>query len=158
MKQKEKEQYERNRNIEINQLDWLPNENLKEVIQKVAHSFGLDNYRPEHIDAAHRIPNRNKEKPSTIIIQFKHREGRDAWVAQRKKVVTNDDIHKNGNGRRIYLNENMTPHYKELFWKTKMYAKEHNIKYVWFLRGKIMTRKQEGDKEVKIVRSEKDLN
>jgi hypothetical protein len=31
---------------------------------------------------------------------------------------------RNGNRGKIYLNENMTPHSKSLFWKTKNFAKE----------------------------------
>lgn len=154
---KEKDQYERNRNLEINQLDWLPNENIREVVQRVADKFNIKSFKHEQIEAGHRIPNRNKTKPSVIILQFKHREFRDAWLATRKKIVTNNDIYSNDHGNRIYLNENMSPFYKNLFWKAKSFAKENNIKYVWFMRGKIMMRKDETHEEVKWVRSEEDL-
>jgi len=63
----EKEQYDRNRNIEINELDRLPNEKLPEVVRKLANAFGITFYRPEMIDAAHRIPNKNKNKPDCLI-------------------------------------------------------------------------------------------
>ena len=154
---KEKEQYDRNRNLEINQMDWLPNENLKEIVQRVADNFNIKSYKPEQIEAAHRIPNRNRQKPSAVIIQFKHRDYRDAWLEHKKRIVTNDNMYRNGNRKRIYLNENMSPYYKSLFWKAKTFARENNIKYVWFRRGKIMMRRNEDEKEVKVIRSEEDL-
>ena len=155
---REKEQYDRNRNLEIGQLDWMENEKLPEVIQRVAENFNVQNFRQEQIETAHRIPNRDKDKPSVLIIQFKHRESRNQWLEQKKRIVTNDNIYRNGNRRRVYLNENMTPYYKNLFWKTKNYARSNNIKYVWFKNGKIMMRRSELDKEVRVVRNDEDLN
>lgn len=154
---REKDQYERNRNLEINGLDWLPNEDLPQVVQKVATAFGVKNYKKEMIDAAHRIPNKNKDKPSTLIMQFKHRDCRDAWLRAKKTIVTNDSLYRNGNGKRVYINENMSPYYRELFWKTKAFAKENGYKFVWFLRGKVMMKKNEGDKDVFVIKSEADF-
>lgn len=154
---KEKEQYDRNKNLEINQLDWLPDENIREVVENLAKNFNVQGFEDNHIDAVHRIPNRDKNKPSVLIIQFKHRDCRNMWLDQRKRIVTNDNMYRNGNRRRIYLNENMTPYTKSLFWKTRNFAKENNYKYVWFRNGKIMMRKDEHHEEVKIIRGEEDL-
>jgi hypothetical protein len=157
MEVKEKDQYDRNRNLEINGLDWPNNENLQETVQRVADAYGVNFYKPDQVDVGHRIPNKNKNKPSAIIIQFKHRESRDAWLSSRKKIVTNDNIWRNGNGSRVYLNENMSPYFKELFWKTKNFAKEKNIKFVWFRQGKIHMRTHEND-SFRIIKSEEDLH
>lgn len=154
---KEKEQYDRNRNLEINQLDWLANEKLNDLIPKLAQIFNVRNFRQDQIETMHRIPNRNKNKCSSIIIQFKHREYRTEWLRNRKVNVTNDDVYKNGNKNKVYINENMSPYYKTLFWKTKMYAKSNNIKYVWFSNGKVHMRVNENEERVITVRSELDL-
>ena len=82
---KDKEQYDRNRNLEVNQLDWLPDENLGQVIKSLANNFNIT-YHESEIETAHRIPNRNKKKPSTIIIQFKHRNSRDKWLNEKKEL------------------------------------------------------------------------
>lgn len=153
----EKDQYERNRNLEINQLDWLPEEKIPDVVERLAHAFGVTFFKHEMVDAAHRLPNKNKSKPSTLLLQFKHRDCRDAWLQAKKKIVTNNNIYNNGNGNRIYLNENMTPYYRDLFWKVRKHAKEKGFKFVWFLRGKIMVKKNESDRDVFIVRKESDL-
>jgi hypothetical protein len=154
---KEKDQYDRNRNLEINGLDWPTQENLRDTVQRVANCYGLDFHRAEHVDVGHRIPNKNKNKASTIILQFKHRESRDAWLAAKRRIVTNDNVFGNGHGSRIYLNENMSPFYKDLFWKTKNFAKENEYKYVWFKQGKIMMRKHEKDNLVRVIKCEADL-
>ena len=152
----EKEQYDRNRNLEINEMDMMTNENSTDLVCKLANKFGIEHFRPDMIDKVHRIPNNNKNKCSTLIVQFKFREARDAWLKAKKHVVTNDDLFGNGNGKRVYINENMSPFYKNLFWKTKTHAAENKIKYVWFARGKVLMRKTEKD-TVTWVRSEKDL-
>jgi hypothetical protein len=153
---KDKEQYDRNRNLEIGQLDWLTNENLPQVISELAKNFNIQ-HNDNEIETAHRIPNRNKEKPSVIIIQFKNRNYRDKWLQQRKRIVTNDNMYRNGNRKRIYLNENMTPYTKSLFWKTREFARQFDYKYVWFRNGKIMMRKDGDTQTVNIVHEEDDL-
>ena len=65
---------------------------------------------------------------------------------------------QNQNGKRVYVNENMTPHYRQLFWRAKNYAKENNIKYVWFKNGKVLMRRSDEEKTVITVKSEGDLN
>ena len=154
MNTRERDQYERNRNIEVHNVDQAKNENLRDVVGKLATAFGIRYYRPEMIDAAHRLPSKNKDRPPAIIIQFKFRDSRDAWINEKKTVVTNDQLFANSNGTRIYINENMTPYYKDLFWKTKKHARENNIKFVWFLRGKIMVRIKEGDKRIYVCSKE----
>ena len=153
---KEKEQYDRNRNLEINQLDWLQEENLKQVINDLARNFNIAHQDAE-IETAHIIPNRNRNKPSTVIIQFKHRNSRDKWLNEKKRIVTNDNMYRNGNRQRIYINENMTPFMKTLFWKTKTWAKQNDYSYVWFKNGKILMRKNKEEEEVKTIHEEEDL-
>ena len=157
LKQHESEQYERNKNIEINGLDEVKNENVNDIMQKLATAFKVDDFKLNMVDKMHRIPSKNKDKPNTLIVQFKHRMDRDKWLESKKKTVTNDQILQNANGKRIYVNENMTPYYRQLFWKTKNYAKENNIKYVWFKNGKVLTRVDEKEKKVTVIRSEMDL-
>ena len=156
LESKQREQYDRNRNLEVNQLDWLQDENLNQVIKNLASNFNIE-YHESEIEAAHRIPNRNKNKPSSVIIQFKHRNSRDKWLNEKKRIVTNDNMYRNGNRQRIYINENMTPYMKTLFWKTRNFAKENSFDYVWFRNGKIMMRKNKEEKEVIMIREDDDL-
>jgi len=157
LSQCEKEQYDRNKNIEINGLEENPKENLHDVMKKMADAYGIQDYRTDVVEKMHRIPSKNKEKVSSIIVQFKRREDRDKWISAKKRTVTNDQILQNSNGKRIFVNENMTPHFRQLFWKAKNFAKENKYKYVWFKNGKVLMRKEESDKAVMVIRSERDL-
>ena len=155
--QHEMEQYERNKNIEINGLDEIRNESTHDVIKKLAKAFVIEDFKPDTVEKAHRIPNKNKDKTNSFIVQFKNREARDKWIEAKKKIVTNDQLLQNGNGRRVFINEHMTPYYRQLFWKTKNHAKENNIKFVWFKNGKVLTRVSADEKKVVVIRSENDL-
>jgi len=126
-------------------------------LHKIAQQFDINTYNATQVDKAHRIPNRNPNKNEAIVVQFKCRVDRDAWITARKKVVTNDAAFSNGNRKRIYINEHLTPYYKSLLWKTKEHAKLKGYKYVWIKNGRIAMRKAEGDKNVYTIRSELDL-
>lgn len=51
----------------------------------------------------------------------------------------------------------MTAAYKDLFWKAKNRAKETGHKYVWFKRGKLYVRKDQGDR-VNRISVEEDIS
>lgn len=52
--------------------------------------------------------------------------------------------------RYIYYNNYLTQTNSNLFYKTRMYAKEHNYKYIWFRDYKIFIRKNETNKVILI--------
>lgn len=51
----------------------------------------------------------------------------------------------------IYVNEQMTLAYKDLFFKTRNAVKEVGYKFIWFKNNKIFVRKNEGSKVIIIV-------
>ena len=156
-KQNDKDQYERNRNLEIANVATCRNEVIEDTMERIAHCFGVPNYDFIQIDKVHRLPAKKDPSISSIIVQFKYRHDRDHWLNFKKKIVTNDACFGGGNPTRIFLNEQMTPYYRQLFWKTKEFAKENELKFVWFKDGKLRVRRDEGSKEVIIAQSEKDL-
>lgn len=156
IEQYEQEQYMRNKNIEIANVDVCQNEDIVDTIERIAKQFNISHDLKE-VEKAHRVPTRNPNKTPNIVIQFKTREDRDKWIKSRKKTTTNDDCFKNGNGRKIFINEHMTQYNKNLFWKTKEYARQNQIKFVWFREGKVRMKKDESQKIIQIVRSESDL-
>jgi len=159
--QNEMEQYSRNRNLEILGVEKpqeKPQENVREIVRKIAEVLQLDNFEAEQIEMCHRIPSRNTERAESIIVQFKSRVHREEWLEKRKKkVVTNAQIGNKDNKKRIYINEHMTQYYKQLFWKTKQYAKVKQIKFVWIKNSKIYIRGSEDQKEIRWIRKEEDL-
>jgi hypothetical protein len=49
---------------------------------------------------------------------------------------------------RIYINENLSPFFRELLWKSKIRAKEAGYKFIWYSFGKILVRKDASDNKV----------
>lgn len=145
------EQYSRNKNIEINGVIQKENENIIDVVSKVIAVLGVE-LGIDDIEVAHRIPTRHQDRPSPIIVQFLKRKIRDEILSRRQThVITNDYVFKDNRiAGRIYVNESLSPFYKELFWKTKNYAKENNYTYVWFKNNKIKVRKSDGSNAITI--------
>lgn len=149
------EQYGRNRNIEIHNVPEKNGENLEEITQKISEKLGIK-ITEEEIEVAHRIPTKNTHKPKPIIVQFRSRKIRDKIVADRKKTITQREVVVNGTSDRVFINENLSPYFKDLLWKAKNRAKELQYRFVWFSRGKVLMRKEEG-KNVFEVKTEEDL-
>jgi len=61
-----------------------------------------------------------------------------------------------GNGG-IFVNNYLTQYNSNLFFKSRMFAKENNFKFVWFNDGKIFIKKSESSK-VNIIYDETDLS
>jgi len=154
--QNEMEQYSRNKNIEIFGVESEKNEDLSDTINRIAEGLNLHSFRHDHIDKAHRLPTRNKNRPETIVIQFKTRHYREEWLMAKKGRINNDDIFRNGNNEKIYVNEHLTPFYKTLIWKSKQQLKT-TFKYIWFKEGRIHLRKDDSVKQIHTIKSEEDL-
>ena len=50
----------------------------------------------------------------------------------------------------VYINKQLTPHFKKLIWLTKTKAKSTNWKFVWFKNYKVLEKKSEGDCTIEI--------
>ena len=58
--------------------------------------------------------------------------------------------------KKIFVNENLTNSRKFLLWKTRQIADQKNVKYVWTINGKILTRKTDLA-TVETIETENDL-
>ena len=69
--------------------------------------------------------------------------------------VTNSRIGNGNSEQRIYINENLTPYYKTVFWKAKIRAKEIGFTFVWLRSGIIFV---SHDKKSHLIRIEKEID
>lgn len=152
----ELEQYSRGRNIEIKGVEESPNENLKQVVVKIANKLGEAEITEKDIDIVHRVGNMNNRSPKDIIVQFKDRESRNKMLSKKKRRVVSSEVTGGRNDDTVYLNEHLTPFNKQLFWEAKIKSKECNYRFVWSKDGKIFVRKNEKDRAYRI-RNEEDL-
>lgn len=150
------EQYGRNCNLELCEVKETEGENLENIVLNVAKK--MDIYlEPNDIDIVHRLPGK-KDKIRSIIVQFSSRKKRDEFIVKKNKIkVTNNDAARNGSDSKIYVNENMTPYFKNLLWKTKTAAHANGYTFAWFRFGRILVRKDESAGVIRI-NNETDLD
>lgn len=152
----ELEQYSRCKNIEIKGVEECPDENLKQLVVKIANKLGATEIIEKNIDIVHRVGNMNNRSPKDIIVQFKDRESRNRVISNKKVRIVSNEVTGGKNVNPIYLNEHLTPFNKQLFWEAKLKSKECDYRYVWVKDGKIFVRKNEKDRACRI-RNEEDL-
>lgn len=150
------EQYSRKCMLELGNVACNKNENLTEVAIKVAEKVGVQLVASE-IQAVHRLGKINEAKIPNVIIELTSRPKRDLWLAQRKKVVLNVDITGQEKGR-IFLNEALSPFYKDLNYKVRNIIKNVNEKFfVWYRDYAICIRKDEENGKIIKIQSINDL-
>ena len=146
------DQYGRNKNIEIANIEEKRGEDIEEIVLKLAEKLDVE-LAAHEIEGAHRLPTRNADKVSPIIVQFASRKKRDQFL-DKKKTVISSNLLTGGTSvvgqRKIYINENLAPFYKELFWNTKQRAKDAAFKFVWIKRGRIFVKKNETEPVIHI--------
>jgi Baculovirus FP protein len=134
---------------------------VEDIVLDLAEKLGIA-LRVDEIEAAHRLPTRQANRPSRIIVQFASRKKRDLFISKKKSVITSqlligDSLNSVAGQKRIYINENLIPFYKDLLWRAKERAKEAGYKFVWFKRGKILV-KQNEDSTIISINSFADLD
>lgn len=130
------EQKELKNSVEVNGFKVSLNEPPHEIATRISSAFGL-NLEPED---KYRFIKSSDTKPSRLIYTFKDEIKKITMMNFKKNnnVSHLADVNKN-----IYVNEALTPYYKNLLWTTKIKAKEKKFKYIWFRNGKLLARKSE---------------
>jgi regulator of replication initiation timing len=145
------EQYNRNKNIQIDGVPEIPNENVGVILQKISHVVGLPLNITSDIQAMHRIPTKRERGPKPIIVQFSNRQTRDEFLSKCKKTkITSIDFAEHVPQTNVYVNEHLTPYNKSLLFNAKK-LKERGWKFIWIKEGKIFARKDDGGKRIRLT-------
>lgn len=140
----ESEQRELKTCVEVNGFRVSPNEPPQEIANRISSAFGIN---LETMDQFKYIKP-TEIKPPRLIFTFK----------DETKKITMMNARKNNNvsllladvNKKVYVNEALTPYYKNLLWNTKIRAKEKKIKFIWFKNGKLLARKSEDSPIIEI--------
>lgn len=144
------DQYHRRENIEIHGLEMKNNENIPNIIGNLANCLNIP-YSTDMVIAAHRLKNNKKsQRPPAIIIRFANRNISEMWIKKKKTGVMSRNIIENGSSSVIYVNENLTPMNKELFWNARVKAKKLKFKYVWVKNGVVFMKRDDASTTIKI--------
>lgn len=157
------EQYGRRRNIEVFGLETTPNEDVYELVEKVAKIYD-SNFQKDEIEFAHRLPTKNTQRPPSIIAVMKSRKKREellerAQTKRKEAKIKQAEIYPKCKGKdnTVYIKENLSAFFKKLLWKTRSKADELNYKYVSYENCKVIVKKNKGDPKITIL-SEKDID
>lgn len=143
------EQYSRNKNIEIKGLPASDDEDLPEILKKLGDTIG-EPITKSDVDICHRVPTKDGGCPN-IVVQFHSRTKRDAVVEKaRKKRVRTDELGAPGRSP-VYVNDHLCPDLKILLGKAIARKNEKQWKYVWTKEGKILARKTDTSRVLRIT-------
>lgn len=153
---------EKGKNIEIVGLEEQKNENLEHTIETIASKLGVESMICEAMrvgEESKTEKDRREKKPRPIVITLATRTARDKWLATRKThQLTNNDIFANGNMQRIYVNEHLTKHMRNLLWTAKNELKP-TYKYIWVQNGRVLIKKDDpNDTKIRSIRTLSDIN
>lgn len=85
-------------------------------------------------------------RPRPLSVRLARRSTRDALLsaARVRRRFTTEGMGLTGAARPFYINERLTKHNRQLFYKTRELAKQLQWKYVWTRDGKIYARQEHG--------------
>ena len=134
----------KSRNVEISGVPFMKNENVVDVAMKVMKKVDPLLCK-EDIESARQLvkkDNTNEVIKSSILVRFKNINKRNYIYSNKKnlakaKISSLDDGIKN-----VYINENLTPKNKQLFYLANCYRKTNNWRFLWTTNGTVYLRKK----------------
>ncbi|CAG9087333.1 unnamed protein product [Plutella xylostella] len=157
----QQQQWARLQNIEIVGVPENKNECLPDVIKKLATHLNVE-LQADDVEFAHRVqPKRTApaRRPRTIVVRLRRRIVKDTLIAaarKSRKTLTSECIETGGEKQKIYVNEHLTLHSKQLLMKCKEKAKETSYDFVWTKNCRIYVRKNEKSPHL-LISSEADI-
>lgn len=133
-------------NLEIHGVPEAQNENTKRIavsLMKLVHpnicDTDVDNcFRVRKIGGIN--PN---SRPNPIVVQLQSKQKRMMVISDRKKLA-GKNFHDIGiDATRVYINENLTPFSRQLFYRANTLKKSNGWKYIWTRNGSIKMRKDD---------------
>lgn len=128
-------------NLEVHGVPFLEDENLLTILNEVADKLETPHLVEHDIASAHRLP-AQKDKIPGIIVRFTRQAVRESWLSKKNKLKDSKP--------KIFIQENLTRHNRELLLATKNWAKEAEFKYVWYTHGKVLVRMTDGANAIHI--------
>ena len=138
------EQYGRRTMLEINNIPYKDDEDLREIIAGIASAINMENFNYEtDIDIVHRLQSKLAIAP--IIILFRNRTIRNEFYQKRtslRNVTLKNLVGLNyEEDTPIFINESLTVQNRILFKKVREACKLQKYKYYWTSNGVIMCKK-----------------
>lgn len=128
-------------NLEVHGIPAVAGENLLSLLNGVAEKLEVPPLTETDVQTVHRLPTKPDKVPG-IIIRFTKQSMRDAWLKEKEKLKGSEPC--------IFLQENLTRQNRELLRAAKERAKEKDYCFAWHKHGKILVRKDDGTRIIRI--------
>lgn len=132
------EQNELKNSVEVTGFKVSTDEPPQEIANRITTAFGIS---LEPADK-YKFLKPTDTKPPRLIFNFKEENKKITMMMGKKN--TNISLLIADDNKKFYVNDALTPYYKNLLWSTKIRAKEKNFKFIWYKNGKLLARKSEG--------------
>lgn len=146
--------YKRRKAVEIKNIPFAEGEVIKDSLGKLFEVVGLQDLQ---LKSAFRAFSR-KNDSSTIVVKFacvddkkkllKHVKGYNLANAGNK--LNAENLGFKGNKNFIYVNDYLTPHAKNIYFHSRVFAKSNNYRFCWTKDGKVFLKKDENHKALLI--------
>ncbi|XP_059061518.1 uncharacterized protein LOC131854419 [Achroia grisella] len=152
--------------VEISGFPETPNENTIHIILSIANTLGVELEERDVVSAGRVGPGRAHlqrngampPRPRPIAVRVTRRATRDHLLraARVRRVLTTEGMGLSTATRSFYINERLTKHNRQLFYRAREFAHRCNWKYVWTRNGTIFARREHGG-TLSRLRSDLDL-
>jgi DNA-binding ferritin-like protein len=151
------EQYLRNKNIEIINVEQRPNENLGEIMNKLACELDLP-LSAADIDVMHRVPTRRPGAHPKIIVQFATRTIRERWLEKRRHAVPAGKIVEGASDHQsVLIYRHLSEHWRTLLWQARQKGRPLGFHSVFFKDNKIVAKRNFEDRNPVLLYTHRDL-
>jgi len=133
--------------IEIVGVPEQENEDCCKIVEEMSLALG----EAVSVTSAYRYRSKVPNKIGKIVaVLSSYKNKKSLMEMSRKKKLKAKNVNANWNDEGIYINNYLTQANNNLFYKTRLFAKAHNYKYVWFRDSKLFLRKDENNKVILI--------
>jgi len=142
-----KEQEYFSRYIEIFGIPNHTNENCCTIVEKIGSRLCIE----MEVMNAFRKPGNVSGESSKIIAELKmFAQKRNLMINIKRMGLYASQLNENWPATRIYINEFLTPHYSDLFYRSRMLGKKKNFKFIWYRNLEIRIQKDESSEILRI--------
>ncbi|XP_026316028.1 uncharacterized protein LOC113227350 [Hyposmocoma kahamanoa] len=153
------EKISRDCNVEIQCVPELRNENTYSIFKKICESINVP-ISDNEIRACRRVAKMDttSKRPRNIIVSFASPRLRDNVLSATYRFNKHHNSDKfgskhigfEGENRRIYFAEHLSPEMKRVHAAARKFAKDKNYSYVWVKYGQVYLRKSESSNAVRV--------
>lgn len=150
-------QYSRRNIVEVHGIKDMTNDSCLNILCAIARKIDMQIDERE-IDTCHVI-NTLSSRPNKAVFKFVRKVIRDEFLEKcRKAMLSEKDVFMDSaTNNRIYVNEQLSPHFRQLMGRANSKRKQLSWRYIWTVNGKIKVRKDNGTPVI-VINSESDLD